>query len=108
MGGGRKTAHFHACPYVVLYIMCVIYVHNPESARTILRTRLKKTGNSDLGIRHRRGRFVRKRLHILRPKERNLGLYATYLVNSCQGKEAGVLFILNYSIHAGIGCDKSS
>ena len=35
-----------------------------------------------------------------RPKNRNLDLHAKCMANSCQGKDAGVLFQLNYlSIH---------
>ena len=42
-------------------------------------------------------------------KETNKDLHAACLVNSCQGKDAGVLFRLNYSIHqhTSIGCDTS-
>ena len=42
-------------------------------------------------------------------KERNLDLHTACLVNSCQGKDAGDLFILNHSIHPynDIGCDTS-
>ena len=43
----EKTLYFHACPYVVYIYICP-YVHNLESARKILWTRLKK-GNSCLG-----------------------------------------------------------
>ena len=44
----------------------------------------------------------------LKAKERNLDLHAPCLVNSCQGKDAVVLFRLNYSNHQhiGIGCEK--
>ena len=31
--------------------------------------------------------------------------HAAYVVNSCQGKDAGVLFGLNYSIHLHTGLD---
>ena len=55
---------------------------------------------------HGYARFIkRKRLQILRPKERNKDLYAACLVNSWQGKDAGVLFRLNYSIHQHTGID---
>ena len=39
-----------------------------------------------------------------------MDLHATCLVNCCQGKDARVLFGLNYSIHrhTGIGCDTNS
>ena len=40
----------------------------------------------------------------------NLDLLKICLVNSCQEKDAGVVFRLNYSIHqhTGTGCDTSS
>ena len=52
-------------------------------------------------------RLMKKRMQIRRPKERNMDLHAPCLVNSCQGKDGGVLFILNYPFHqhTGIGCD---
>ena len=36
-----------------------------------------------------------------------MDLHAAFMVNSCQGKDAGLLFRLKYSIHqhTGIGCD---
>ena len=42
---------------------------------------------------------MKKTLQILRPKERDLDLHVTCLVNSCQGKDARVLFKQNFSIH---------
>ena len=46
-----------------------------------------------------------------RPKKNNnMDLLAACMANSSQGKDAGVLFRLKYSIHQniGIGCDTSS
>ena len=40
-----------------------------------------------------------KRLQIRRPMERNLDLHMACSANSSQGKDAGVSFRLNYSIH---------
>ena len=45
------------------------------------------------------------------PRKKNMVLYVACLVNSCQEKDAGVLFRLNYSIHhqhTGIGSDTNS
>ena len=93
------------------YIYICMHVHNPESAR-IITARLKKW-NGRLGILVKDTLDPsngRKRLQIWRPKERNLELHATCLVNSYQGKDAGVLFRLNYPIHknTGIGWDTTS
>ena len=86
------------------------YVHNPDSARMISRTQLKKemvvlenSHDSSSDVENsRRLEGQRKTLYLL--------ALAGYLVNSCQGEDAGVLFRLNYSIdqHTGIGCDTCS
>ena len=82
-------------------------MHNPEFARKILLT-LLKNGNG------------RRKISQIRHDEENACRFEVYRkkhgstrdlhVNSCQGMDAGVLFILNYSIHqhTGIGCDTSS
>ena len=43
-------------------------------------------------------------------KGRKLDTHATYMVNSCQGKVAGVILCLslNTSIYSGMGCNTSS
>ena len=53
---------------------------------------------------------MKKTAEIRRPMERNKDLQTAYLVNISQGKDAGVLFRSNYSIHQhiGIGYDTSS
>ena len=45
-----------------------------------------------------------------RPKERSVDLHVVCLVNTVGGKDAEVLFGLNYSFyqHTSIGCDTSS
>ena len=76
----------------------VPYVHNQESARKILRTRHKK----EMVVLENSPYITRlcwKRLQIRRPKERNLDLHATCMVNRCQEKDAGIIFRLNYPIH---------
>ena len=73
-----------------------------ESAQKILRNRLKK-GNDGLGrptIGTLDLSMMKKSLPIQRSKESNIGLHVACLVNSCQGKDAGVLFrLLNSSTH---------
>ena len=70
--------------YVYIYIymyVCVPYVHNLE--------KMKKTADS---------------------KAKGMKPHAACLVNISQGKDVGVLFRLNYSIHqhTGFGCYTSS
>ena len=87
----------------------VTYVHNPESAWKILQTRLKKR-NGRLGEPGivTLDSSMKKMAAGLKAKGKNPG--STRGLLSCQGKEPGVLFRLNYSIHqhTGIGCNTSS
>ena len=74
-------------PICGVYICVLLYVHNPERALKILRSRLKK-GNGCLG------KLVIERLQIRSTKGRTLDTHTTYIVNSYQGKVAGVCFFL--------------
>ena len=71
----------------------------------------------DFRIRLKKEMVVLENLHTLdstaadsNAKGKKAGSTTACTVNSCQGKDAGVLFRLNYSIHQlpGIGCDTSS
>ena len=80
----------------------VPYVHNPESAWTILRSQKKLNFILENCIDTLDSPIMEKTqkqqlLQMPRPNERNWDLHAVYLLNSCQGKDAGVLFGLNYS-----------
>ena len=54
--------------------------------------------------------MVKKTAAESKPKGKKMVLREACLVNSGQGKDAGVLFRINYSIHqnTGIGCGTSS
>ena len=54
--------------------------------------------------------MMKKTAAYSKAKGKKPGSTCAIMVISCQGKDAGVLFRLNYSIHqhTGIGCDTSS
>ena len=66
---------FHQAVHAHIWYIYVPYVHNPESARKILRTRLVLENLDTLD-----SSMIRKWLQFLRPKERNLDLHAAYLM----------------------------
>ena len=92
--------------------MCVVYVCGTLITMRVHRrfNSFDKKGNGRLGklaidtLRHEEIGCTRRTM------ERNLDLLTICLFNSCQGKDAGVIFRLNYSIHqhTGTGCDTSS
>ena len=89
----------------------VANIHELENAWKILWTQLKKRKWSSWKTR-RYARFVSAEENGAYSKTigKRPGSTCACLVNSCQGKDAGVLFRQNYSIHqhTGIGCNTSS
>ena len=81
--------------YICRYIyLCVCAVRSlPGGVRKILRTRLKK-GNGYLGkqgMEVARLLMMKKTTGDLKSKGKTLDTHATYMVNSCQGKVAGII-----------------
>ena len=76
--------------------MCVSYVHNPESTQRFYGINLKKRRRND-----RPGNQAMEVARLVNDEEngcrfevqkgRTLDTHVTYMVNSCQGKVAGVI-----------------
>ena len=91
--------------------VCVLYVHSPRVHGRFYRLDLRKEmvvlenprDTLDLSM-------MKNTATDLKARGKKPGSTRRCLVNSCQEKNAGVLFRLNYSIHqqTGIGCDTSS
>ena len=94
------------------YIYICAYVHNLGSARKILWTQLRKENGhlGKLAIDTLASSMMKKTPADLKAKGKKPGSTRACLDSSCLGKDAGVLFRINYSIHqhTGIGCDTSS
>ena len=110
---GRRMENFYVCG--VFIRVCMPYFHNPESVRNILRSWLGGGGGGGGGgeccswkNRHIYADSLNEeRLPFRRPKgKKNLSLRESCLVNTCQGKDTGVLFRLKYLIrqHTDTGC----
>ena len=96
-----------------LYVLC-IYMYRMFITRECTEDIMDSTkGNGRLGnpaIDTLVSSMMKKMAADFKTKGKNLDLHVTCLVSSCQGKDAGVLFRLHFSIHqqADIGCDTSS
>ena len=100
LGVERETLYCRAWLFLVYIFIYILYVHNPDNASKILRTRLKKRKWSSWKTRHGYARFVNVEENDCRFEDRKtLESHATCMMNSCQGKIAGVFFRLNDSIH---------
>ena len=107
LGGGWKTLYCHTFPYVV--DTYVPYVHMVEW-RKILQTPLKNRNGClrKFSIDTLDFSMMKKMTADSKPYGMKPGSTHNLVGNSCQGKDAGILFGLNCAIHQySIGCDTS-
>ena len=101
---GRWMENFDCRAWPYIYV----YIHNPERTQKMLWTPCGRLGKPAIDTLE--SSMMKKMATDSKAKGKKWDLHMACLVNSCQGKNAGVLFRLNYLIHqhTGIGWDACS